>query len=131
MREKPLILIVDDDADFRDVLKTKLTVSGFAVEEAENGELGVERAKALIPDLIVMDVKMPKMDGVEAMTRILQSGIGKEVKIIFLTAFGDPQPDIYGIDQRFAKEVGALDYFVKTEDLAKITDKIRKILNPS
>ncbi len=128
MADKKLILIVDDDADYREVLKTKLSASGFTVVEAENGEVGVAQAKSVNPDLVLMDVKMPKMDGVEAMTQILKIRPGKSPHVIFLTAFGDPHPEIYATDQRFAREMGAFDYFVKTEDLDKIVEKIRKIL---
>ena len=128
MADKKLILIVDDDADYREVLKTKLGASGFDVAEAENGEVGVAQAAKLAPDLVLMDVKKPKMDGVEAMTRIIHSNPKKPLHVIFLTAFGDPHPEIYATDQRFAREMGAFDYFVKTEDLDKIVEKIQKIL---
>ncbi len=129
MPEKKLILIVDDDADFRDLLNVKLTDGGFTVVEAENGTEGVKKTKEILPDLILMDVKMPTMDGVEAMTQIMNSNLSKPMKIIFLTAFGDPEPDIYKIDQRFAREVGAFDYVMKTEDLDSILAKIRNTLS--
>ena len=56
MRNPPLLLIVEDDKDFLEVLTTKLSASGFTVSAAHDGEEGVARAKELLPDLILMDV---------------------------------------------------------------------------
>ena len=128
MREQPLVLIVDDDNDFREIVATKLKTSGFNVEEAKDGEEGVRRTKELAPDLVLMDVKMPVMNGIEALVEIKKNEATKGCKVVFLTAFGDTQPEIYKNDQRFAQEMGAFDYIVKTQDLDKITEKVREVL---
>lgn len=128
MRDKPLVLVVDDDRDYREVIGTKLKASGFDVAEAEDGEAGYRRAVELIPDLILMDVKMPRMNGIESLVEIRKAEATKDAKVIFLTAFGDTQAEIYQSDQRFAKQVGAFDYVVKTQDLDQVVAKVRAAL---
>lgn len=128
MRNPPLLLIVDDDKDFQEVLVTKFKASGFDIVEANDGEEGVQKAKEVLPDLILMDVKMPKMDGVTAMLKLKEDDTTKKIKVILLTAFGDPQPEIYGNDKRFAKELGAYEYLLKTQDLEDIVGKAKTFL---
>jgi CheY-like chemotaxis protein len=129
MREKPLILIVDDDSAFREVVAEKLRAGGYDIAEAVDGEEGCVRAKELRPDLILMDVKMPKLDGIQAMLKIAKDVELRAIPVVFLTAFGDTQPEIYRNDRRFAQEIGALDYIVKTQDLDKIVEKVREVLH--
>lgn len=128
MREKPLILIVDDDKDFSEVIATKFKASGIDVAEAEDGDDGCRKATSLVPDLILMDVRMPKMNGIEALVEIKKTEATKHCKVVFLTAFGDTQPDVFKNDQKFAQEVGAFDYIVKTQDLDKIVEKVKEVL---
>jgi len=122
------LLIVDDDKDFREVLATKFTASGFEVTGAGDGEEGVAKAKEILPDLILMDVKMPKLDGVGAMLKLREDPKTKNIKVVLLTAYGDPQPEIYKNDQRFAQELGALEYLLKTQDLEDIVTKAKEFL---
>jgi two-component system alkaline phosphatase synthesis response regulator PhoP len=128
MRQKPLILIVDDDPEFASILVGKLTSRGFEVATATNGKEGFEKANAVRPDLILMDVKMPTMDGVEAVMKIKADPILKQTKVVFLTAFGENQPEVYQNDQRFASELGADGYLLKDEDLENMVQKIRGFL---
>lgn len=128
MREKPLILVVDDDAAFREVVGAKLRVAGYDIAEAVDGEEGCRRAAELRPDLILMDVKMPKLDGIQAMIKLAKDPELRAIPVVFLTAFGDTQPEIYRNDRRFAQEIGAFDYVVKTQDLDKIVEKVREVL---
>jgi len=128
MNNPPRLLIVDDDKDFLEVLATKFRSSGFEVALAYDGEEGVAKAKEILPDLILMDVKMPKLDGVGAMLKLKEDPKTKNIKVVLLTAYGDPQPEIYKNDQRFAKELGALEYILKTQDLEDIITKAKEIL---
>ena len=82
---KPKILIVDDDADNRFLYAHFLGFSGFAVTEAEDGREGVERAREAMPDLIVMDLTLPVMDGVEASAALRSDARTKEIPIVALT----------------------------------------------
>ncbi len=75
-----------------------------------------------------MDVKMSKMDGIQELVQIKKDPATKNCKVVFLTAFGDPSPLAYKNDQRFAGEMGADDYVVKSEDLAVIVEKVRTVL---
>src|SRR3989344_3668659 len=79
------ILVVDDEEFIRKALAEKLKNEGFDVLEAEDGEKAVDLALSSHPDLILLDVIMPKMDGVEAMRKIRENEWGKNVPLILLT----------------------------------------------
>jgi CheY-like chemotaxis protein len=122
----PLILIVDDESDLVASYKTKLERSGFRVLTAENGEEGVAATLANHPDLVLMDVKMPVMDGVTAQRKLKEEPATKDIKVVFLTALGDDaHPEI---DKTSAKETGALDYVKKGISLDELVEKIRGYL---
>ena len=123
-----LILLVDDEPNFLEILSIKLNTAGFRVEVAANGDMGIKRAKELKPDLILMDVQMPIKNGVEAVTELRQDKEMKETKIVFLTSYGDSRPDAVGTDEKFAKELGALGYLRKTDDLDNILARVREFL---
>jgi CheY-like chemotaxis protein len=84
-KQKIKILIVDDEADFRQLLKFWLESKGYAVVTADNGEESLKKTKEENPDLIFMDLRMPVMDGVEAIKQIRQ--FNQEVPIIVISAF--------------------------------------------
>jgi len=128
MANPPKILIIDDEKDFLEVLATKFRSSGFEVSTAEDGEAGIMKAKQVLPDLILTDVKMPKMDGVQALIKLREDPATANIKVVLLTAFGDPQPEIYRNDKRFAQELGAFEYLLKTEDLDEIVRKMQAFL---
>lgn len=131
MDNRPVILVVDDDKDFRDMVVTKLRGSGLSVVEAEDGAMAYEKAKELKPDLILMDVKMPKLDGVASLMKMKDDPETKHIKVVLLTAFGDPRPEIFEVDNRFAKEVGAFEYILKTEDLDEVVRRVKSFVGTS
>ena len=117
---KTRILIVDDHTLLRDGLKMLINHESDmeVVGEAENGEVAIERARDLRPDVILMDVKMPVMDGVEATRRILAEMPG--MKILALSMYsGD------GFLKRMI-DAGASGYFMKGNDITELSDAIRK-----
>ncbi len=128
MADTPLILIVDDEPEFREIFSMKLTAAGFRVETAENGQVGVEKAKQLQPALILMDVMMPVMDGASAVLKLQESPETRAIKVAFLTSLGDPRSEIHDNDQKFAKDFGAVQYLKKTDDLDLLVAKVRAIL---
>lgn len=128
MENRSVILVVDDDRDFRDVVVTKLRANDLTVVEAEDGKIAYEKAKTLRPDLILMDVKMPNMDGVAALMKLKEDPATKDIKIVLLTAFGNPEPEIFKVDQRFAKEVGAFEYILKSENLDEVVRRVKGFL---
>ena len=112
------ILIVDDSPTERHVLSELLTQNGYQVITAENGEEGVEKAKSEQPDLILMDVVMPGLNGYQATRTLTREESTKDIPIIVCTSKGQETDKIWGLRQ------GALDYLVKPingdELLAKI-----------
>ena len=97
--DTPLVLIVDDEQDFLEIFGTKLSSAGFRIETAENGEEGIEKAKKLQTDLVLMDVKMPNINGAEAVLKLKDDPDTKNIKIIFLTNLGDPQEEAQAISK--------------------------------
>jgi DNA-binding response OmpR family regulator len=128
MDSQPLVLIIDDEADLREMFSLKLTASGYKVDTAENGVLGMERAKEVHPDLILLDVRMPGLNGPETLLKIREDETLKTVPVMFLTSLGDPMPEGQELDEKFAMEFGANGYIHKTDNLDKIVESVRKIL---
>jgi len=83
------ILIIDDESDVVNVLMTRLTVHGFEVESASDGESGFEKARKFLPDIILLDVIMPGWSGFEAASRLKTNPGTADIPIIFLTGLGD------------------------------------------
>jgi two-component system alkaline phosphatase synthesis response regulator PhoP len=101
------ILVIDDDADILELLTYNLTKEGYWVESAINGLEGVEKAKHFLPDLIIMDIMMPIMDGIEAGKIIKSNPILKHIRVVYLTARSEEYTEVA------AFEVGADDYITK------------------
>src|SRR5205809_35233 len=109
MPEQPLILIVDDEPDFIEIFRTRLSAAGFKVETALNAEVGMGKAKTLKPDLMLLDVKMPGLTGPEALLQLKEDPASKNLGVVFLTNFGDPRTtagDVESIENKFSKDVG-------------------------
>jgi type IV pilus assembly protein PilB len=122
IREKPKILIADDEEDILKVLEKRLSDTGYEVVKAVNGMEAVECAFREKPDLVVMDVMMPEMDGLEA-TKILRSRLETAViPILMLTAKKDKESELKGLD------VGADDYVTKPFDKDKLLARIKMLL---
>ncbi len=101
------ILIIDDEQDVLDFLKYSFEKEGFSVHTANNGESGKSLAEKLKPDLIILDVMMPGIDGIEACRELSETPQMDDTLIIFLTARGEDYSEIAGF------EVGADDYITK------------------
>jgi CheY-like chemotaxis protein len=119
----PKILIVDDNEDNRDVLARRLQRRGFEVTQAAGGKQGVEQATTDLPDVILMDMNMPELDGWEA-TRIIRSQ-GSIVPIIAITAHAMPG------DRERAIEAGCTQYHTKPVELDKLLETIESLLSGS
>lgn len=116
------ILVADDDAQIRDVLRIALGQAGFEVSEAEDGKAALTAFGRATPDLIVLDIGMPEMDGLQVCRELRKSS---EVPILFLTAQGDE------IDRVVGLELGADDYVAKPFSPREIVARIRAILKRS
>ena len=112
------ILIVEDDKDFLSILKTKFESEGFFVVTAEDGEAAIRAAKEEKPDLILADVLMPKMDGIEMAKKIKEAN--KDISIVFLTNIKDTD-----YTSKIEKS-GEFDYWVKSDlPIAEIVEKVK------
>ena len=118
----PRILIVEDNEENRDSLSRRLQRRGFDVSLATNGKIGVEMAIAEKPDLILMDMNMPEVDGWEATRRIKASPEGKNIAVIALTAHA------MGGDRERAIEAGCAEYHTKPIEFPKLMEQIETIL---
>jgi len=102
------ILIVEDDKNFLWILKQSFISEGFAVVTAEDGEKGLESATSEKPDLILLDILMPKMDGIAVAKRLKE--IGNKAQIMFLTNLKDVQHISEAVDT-----VKETDYIIKSD----------------
>ncbi len=128
MAEQQFVLIVDDEPDFCEIFKTKLSAMGYRVDTAENGQAALLKMGKEKPDLVLMDVKMPVMDGATAVLKMKENPALKDVKVAFLTSLGDPRLDMQDINKKFSEEFGAQGYFKKTDDLDVLAEKIKALL---
>jgi two-component system response regulator AtoC len=115
------LLVADDDASIRSLLKQLLSDEGFAVLEASTGTEVVEKVKESSPDLVIMDVRMPELDGIEALSRIKASN--PKTSVLIMTAFGSSNAAIR------AMELGAFDYITKPFELDKISHSVKRVLD--
>lgn len=119
-----LILVVDDDADNVAMLSLALQQQGYRVVTAANGEDAISVAEQTHPNLILMDINLPALDGLGATRRILENEALSEVPVIVVTAFGTE-----GF-QRAAYDAGASGYLTKPIDLDRMNLLIARLLSP-
>ena len=116
------ILVVDDEAELSKAIIIRLKTLGYEVISAQDGQEGLEKAKNENPDLIVLDILMPKMDGYEVCRMLKFDEKYKSIPIIMLTARAKD------IDKVMGKKVGADDYITKPFETEELIDKIKKHL---
>ena len=120
MAQKTL-LVADDDASIRSLLKQLLSDEGFNVLEASTGIEVVDKVKESSPDLVIMDVRMPELDGIEALARLKSTN--PKTAVLIMTAFGSSNAAIR------AMELGAFDYITKPFELDKISHSVKRVLD--
>lgn len=113
------ILLVDDDKNIRDMVKLYLAKEGFSVIEARNGQHGVEEFEKNNISLVLMDIMMPVMDGMQAVKEIRKTS---NVPVIMLTARGET------FDKVLALEIGADDYIVKPFDPKELVARVKAVM---
>jgi two-component system alkaline phosphatase synthesis response regulator PhoP len=119
---KGRILVVDDEIYIVHILDFSLGMEGYEVLTALDGEQALEKARTEKPDLIVLDIMMPKLDGYETCKRLKADAETKDVPVILLSAKGR------NVDQKVGFEVGADDYITKPFSPRKLVERINAIL---
>jgi adenylate cyclase len=122
MREVPLILVVDDVRDNIEIVRLRLESQSFHVITAERGEEALEKAASALPDLILLDVMMPGIDGIETVKRLKADTSLPFIPVILLTARSDTKEVIAGLDS------GADDYLTKPFDHGALLARVRAML---
>lgn len=117
----PTVLIVDDDRGLRELYKSELSLEGYEVMAAATGKEAVDILKDSRPDVIVMDIRMPEMDGIEALGKVVARH--KNIPVIINTAYPSYQEDF--------RAWAADEYVVKSSDLTELKAAIKRVLERS
>ncbi len=123
--KKPNILVVEDEEAISVLIKYNLEKSGFAVTQAFDGEEALEKMETFIPDLIIMDLMMPKMNGYELTSEIRKFDLTKDIPIIMLTARGQESDKLQGYEK------GVDDYITKPFSIKELEARVRAVLKRS
>ncbi|MDZ7754907.1 response regulator transcription factor [Rhodohalobacter sp.] len=119
---KQTILVVDDEQDLLDLIEYNLKKEGYNVLKAENGVQGLEMAKEYKPNLILLDIMMPKLDGIQVCEKMRANPDLKPIPVIFLTARSDEKTEVEGLD------IGADDFITKPISTTKLLSRIKAVL---
>jgi adenylate cyclase len=122
MHDPPRILIVDDNATNRDIIMTRLAVHGFDLLEAVDGEAALAAARQNQPDLVLLDVIMPKLDGIEVCRRLKSDPALPFISVILITARADSRDVAAGLD------AGADEYLTKPVDQVALVARVKSML---
>ena len=123
METKTKILIIEDDTFIMDMYQTKFEMAGFETLKAKDGDKGVKAAKKEKPDIIILDIVMPQMDGFEVLKAIKKDSETKDIPVVLLTNLGQRENIEEGL------KLGAADYIIKahfTPD--EVVGKVEKVL---
>jgi CheY-like chemotaxis protein len=121
MEEKKTILVVDDDENQRFLCQEVLTDEGYTVLVAKDGKEALRKVEQKRPDLVILDIVMPEMDGMEAMTRILRKH--RKIPVILNTSYSRYREDF----MTWAADA----YVVKSSDFMELKKRIKELLSPS
>jgi len=116
------IYIIDDDPTTYDVLKDYLLLAGFEVETAEDGKAGLELILSAPPDLVLLDVEMPEMDGFQLLDSLRKTRAGRDIPVLYLTSLKRTNLKVKGL------ELGAEDYITKPFERAELFARIKGAL---
>lgn len=122
-KKKKTVLLVEDDSFISEIYNVKLELNGFEVELAEDGEEAVKKFKKINPDIVLLDIFLPKKDGWEVLEEICKEDHFKKTKVIMLTNLGDKDK----IEK--AESYGVKNYFVKASHTPEeVVQKIKDVL---
>ena len=115
------LLLIDDEKQFVSTLSERLDLRGFEVKAVNDGEEGLKIVESNFPDLVILDLKMPGLSGIEVLTRIKSSH--PDMPVILLTGYGSTEEGLKG------KKAGALDYMMKPLNINELIAKINEVFN--
>jgi DNA-binding response OmpR family regulator len=121
--ERKRILVADDEIYIVHILEFTLTMEGYEVLTAADGEEALRMVEADRPDLVVLDIMMPKMDGFEVLRRMRANEASRQTPVVLLSAKGRP------IDRETGLDTGADDYIVKPFSPRRLLEKIQDLLD--
>jgi DNA-binding response OmpR family regulator len=123
MEEGKVVLLVDDDLTLREMYEERLKAEGFEIIQASNGEEALTKARENKPNIILLDIMMPKVNGFDVLKEIKADPDIKDTPVIILTAL------IQDVDRVQGKKLGAADYIVKSETMpGEVIAKIKNAL---
>lgn len=126
-KTKKKVLIIEDDSDISEMYRIRISASGFEVKTAANGQLGLEEMKKFLPDLVLLDIVMPKKDGFDLLEEIQNASEKEKIKkipIIVLSNLASP------IDIMEGKRLGAQDWWIKAFNTpSQISQKVVDFFN--
>ncbi len=118
------ILVVEDDKFLANIYETKLKLEGFAVAVATDGKQGLELARRLLPDIILLDILLPKMSGFQVLSELKKDEKTKKIPVILLTNLSQKEDIDRGM------HMGAADYLIKAHFLpSEVIEKIKEVLS--
>lgn len=121
--KKPKILIIEDDEFLVNIYQTKFEIEGFKVFLAKDGEQALKVAKSKLPDIILLDILLPKLDGFAVLEELKKDPATKDIPVILLTNLGQKEDVQKGLN------LGAADYLIKAHfKPSETVDKVRKVL---
>jgi DNA-binding response OmpR family regulator len=121
--KKPIVALVEDDPLIAEMYTTKFTKEGYDIRHAADGFAGLEMVKKEKPDIILLDIIMPKLDGFQVLQELRKIAEFKETPVVMLTNLGQEE------DVQKGRQYGATDYFIKTNFTpAAIVDKVKNLL---
>jgi two-component system phosphate regulon response regulator PhoB len=118
------VLVVDDEPDMVDILKQKLSVHNYMVSTASDGKEALKKAVEDKPDLILLDIMMPEMNGIESLVKLKANPATRGIPVVMVTARAE-----IGMVFR-SKELGSTDYIMKPVKLEELMGFVRKYINP-
>ena len=117
------ILIIEDEVALADAMKVGLSDAGYAAETAYDGEEGLAKAKSLLPDLILLDLMLPKKDGMAVLKELRQETATAEIPVMILSQLSDTEKISEGVS------LGVVGYLVKVDfSLAEVVERVKKVL---
>lgn len=125
--EHKIVLVVDEDHDFSSIIEMKLKSAGFDVQVATVPQIGLQLAEKVAPGLILLDINMPGMNGIEFLSKLRDDGKIGDTKVVFFSSMVNPWHNNTDI-REVAKGLGAVEFIDKSIDLDQLVKRVRELI---